>query len=126
MIASFRNKISLVFAVTDEDSEIIKAPNNKVRSWQKEHKEWNDLVFIIFLERYWDLLDTINDLSFKKVDERLFSYLKKESTSTGKLKTHKQLANDLGTSREMISRTLKKLQQESKIQLKDSYIQILN
>ena len=129
MIASFRNKISLVSAVTDEDSEIIKVPNDNFRSWQKEHKEWNDLVFTIFLERYWDLLDTINDLSFKKVDERLFSYLKKESTSTGKLKmlkTHKQLANDLGTSREMISRTLKKLQQESKIQLKDSYIQILN
>lgn len=129
MIASFRNKISLVSAVTDEDSEIIKVPNDNFRSWQKEHKEWNDLVFTIFLERYWDLLDTINDLSFKKVDERLFSYLKKESTSTGKLKmlkTHKQLANDLGTSREVISRTLKKLQQESKIQLKDSYIQILN
>ena len=128
MIASFGDKISMVSAVTESNSEIIKVSNEKVRIWQKEHKEWNDLILNLFLKRYWDLMDTINALSFQKVDERLYSYLKKEASDSGELealKTHKQMAKDLGTSREVISRTLKKLQQDKKINLSNSLIQIL-
>ena len=82
---------------------------------------------LVFLKHYWELLETINALSFKKVDERLFNYLQKEATDTGKLetlKTHKQLAKDIGTSREVITRALKKLQQDNKIYLTNSSIQI--
>lgn len=127
MIASLGDRISLVSAVTDDNSEIVKVPNDKVRFWQKKHTEWNDLILNLFLKHYWELLETINALSFKKVDERLFNYLQKEATDTGKLetlKTHKQLAKDIGTSREVITRALKKLQQDNKIYLTNSSIQI--
>jgi CRP/FNR family transcriptional regulator len=118
MIASFGDRISKVSAITDTECQILKVPNSKVRTWQTDYKEWNDLILNLFLKRYWDLLDTINALSFKRIDERLYSYLKKNSPSNGSIadsRTHREIANDLGTSREVISRSLKKLQLEGKI-----------
>ena len=118
MIASFGDSISKVSAITDTECQILKVPNSKVRTWQTDYKEWNDLILNLFLKRYWDLLDTINALSFKRIDERLYSYLKKNSPSNGSIadsRTHREIANDLGTSREVISRSLKKLQLEGKI-----------
>jgi len=118
MIASFGDRISKVSAITDTECQILKVPNSKVRTWQTDYKEWNDLILNLFLKRYWDLLDTINALSFKRIDERLYSYLKNNSPSNGSIadsRTHREIANDLGTSREVISRSLKKLQLEGKI-----------
>ena len=118
MIASFGDRISKVSAITDTECQILKVPNSKVRTWQTDYKEWNDLILNLFLKRYWDLLDTINALSFKRIDERLYSYLKKNSPSNVSIadsRTHREIANDLGTSREVISRSLKKLQLEGKI-----------
>ncbi len=118
MIASFGDRKSKVSAITDSECQILKVSNSEVRTWQNDYKEWNDLILNLFLNRYWDLLDTINALSFKRIDERLYSYLKKNSQSNGNIaesKTHKQIAKDLGTSREVISRSLKKLQLEGKI-----------
>lgn len=118
MIASFGDRKSKVSAIIDSECQILKVSNSEVRTWQNDYKEWNDLILNLFLNRYWDLLDTINALSFKRIDERLYSYLKKNSQSNGNIadsKTHKQIAKDLGTSREVISRSLKKLQLEGKI-----------
>jgi len=118
IIASFGDRKSKVSAITDSECQILKVSNSEVRTWQTDYKEWNDLILNLFLNRYWDLLDTINALSFKRIDERLYSYLKKNSQSNGNIaysKTHKQIAKDLGTSREVISRSLKKLQLEGKI-----------
>ena len=118
MIASFGDRVSKVSAITDTECQILKVPNSKVRTWQTDYKEWNDLILNLFLKRYWDLLDTINALSFKRIDERLYSYLKKNSPSNVSIadsRTHREIANDLGTSREVISRSLKKLQLEGKI-----------
>lgn len=118
IIASFGDRKSKVSAITDSECQILKVSNSEVRTWQTEYKEWNDLILNLFLNRYWDLLDTINAISFKRIDERLYSYLKKNSPSNENIadnKTHKQIAKDLGTSREVISRSLKKLQLEGKI-----------
>ena len=118
MIASFGDRKSKVSAITDSECQILKVSNSEVRTWQTDYKEWNDLILNLFLNRYWDLLDTINALSFKRIDERLYSYLKRNSSPNGHIadsKTHKQIAKDLGTSREVISRSLKKLQLEGKI-----------
>ena len=118
MIASFGDRKSKVSAITDSECQILKVSNSEVRTWQTDYKEWNDLILNLFLNRYWDLLDTINALSFKRIDERLYSYLNRNSSPNGNIadsKTHKQIAKDLGTSREVISRSLKKLRLEGKI-----------
>lgn len=118
MIASFGDKKSLVDAISETPSSIVSVPNHKIRQWQQEYTEWNALVMDLFINRYQELLHTIDELSFKKIDERLLSYLKNSIDEKGTVdlnKSHKQIAYDLSTSREVITRSLKKLQIEGKI-----------
>ena len=118
MIASFGNKKSRVSAITETDCEIITVSNSKVREWQKVFTEWNDLIIDLFVMRYQELLETIDALSFKKIDQRLYDYLYKLVNEAGMVdikKTHLDIARDLSTSREVITRGLKKLQLEGKI-----------
>ena len=80
--------------------------------------EWNGLIIDLFVRRYQELLETIDALSFKKIDERLYDYLYKQIDEEGKVdikKTHLDIVRDLSTSREVITRALKKLQLEGKI-----------
>ena len=117
MIASFGDKKSKVSAITETDCEIIAVSNAKVREWQKVYTEWNDLIIDLFVMRYQELLETIDALSFKKIDERLYDYLYKLTTEEGMVdikKTHLDISRDLSTSREVITRALKKLQLEGK------------
>lgn len=118
MIASFGDKKSLVDAISETPCSIVSIPNRKIRQWQQEYSEWNTLVLDLFINRYQELLRTIDELSFKKIDERLFSYLMNSVDESGMIdlnKSHKQIAYDLSTSREVITRSLKKLQIEGKI-----------
>ena len=118
MIASFGDKKSKVSAITETDCEIITVSNSKVREWQKLYTEWNDLIIDLFVIHYQDLLETIDALSFKKIDERLYDYLRKLTNESGMVdvkKTHLDISRDLSTSREVITRALKKLQLEGKI-----------
>ena len=118
MIASFGDKKSRVSAITETDCEIIAVSNSKVREWQKVFTEWNDLIIDLFVMRYHELLETIDALSFKKIDQRLYDYLYKLVNEAGMVdikKTHLDIARDLSTSREVITRALKKLQLEGKI-----------
>ena len=116
MIASFKDKTSKVSATTEMDSELVLVTNEKISEWQIKFPEWNNLIIDLFVNRYDDLLNTIEEISFKKIDARLKAYLIKHSNNSGEInfnKTHKQIANDLGTSREVISRTLKKIEFEN-------------
>jgi CRP/FNR family transcriptional regulator len=82
------------------------------------YTEWNDLIIDLFVMRYQELLETIDALSFKKIDERLYDYLHKLTNDAGMVdvkKTHLDISRDLSTSREVITRALKKLQLEGKI-----------
>lgn len=118
MIASFKDKKSKVAAVTETDCEIIRIPNQNVREWQKKYKEWNDFILNLFINQYQSLLETIDELSFKKIDERLLTYLEKNKDKSHIVdlhKSHLNISKDLATSREVITRTLKKLVVDKKI-----------
>ena len=120
MIAGFTNKISKVSAETESDSSLMLVPSNKIRKWQVDYEEWNNLILELFLDRYDDLISTIEELSFKKVEDRLVKYLNKFKDKGGIIKidkTLKEIARDIASSREVVSRTLKKLQNENKIKL---------
>lgn len=120
IIASFADKKSKVSAITETASTILLIPNHKIREWQIRFEEWNDLILDIFIYRYTDLMQTIGALSFQKIEERLMNYLKESLNQNGNSflrKTQKQIANDIATSREVVSRTLKKLENENKIKV---------
>lgn len=116
--AALRNTPSKVFAITEEDSKILLIPSEKLPKWLREYPDLNDLFYHQYDLRYSELLDTIRHVLVDKMDKRLFEYLKHKSELTHhepiKL-THGQIANELGTAREVISRVLKKLENEKMI-----------
>jgi CRP/FNR family transcriptional regulator len=115
MIASFGSKISKVSATTEIMTEVATVSNEKIREWQIQYPEWNNLILDLFVNRYNDMINTIEELSFKKIEDRLKTYLNKYLNKSGKIvvsKTHLQISKDLGTSREVVSRALKKIESE--------------
>jgi len=109
---------SRVYATTQEQTTILLVPIEKVSIWLKEHPSINTLFYNQFDERYSDLLGNIQQLIFHKIDHRLYTYLKTKQEvgkNLGIKLTHQEIANEMATAREVISRTLKKLETEEKI-----------
>ena len=126
--ASLRNEPSKVFALTEEDTRALLLPVDKVEKLTMQFPDINNLFFQQYNVRYTDLLDTINHLLFSRMDKRLHAYL----VDKGKLKnskeikiSHRQIANELGTAREVITRTMKKLESEGLIRQQANYIELL-
>ena len=126
--ASLKNEPSRVYAITEEDTSAILLPVEKIDQWIRQFPDFNSIFFQLYNLRYSELLETISDLLFNKMDQRLYDYLKKKHQLTGKnpLKiSHRQIANDMGTAREVISRVMKRLEGEGKVRQHTSSIEIL-
>ncbi|WP_457619331.1 Crp/Fnr family transcriptional regulator [Lutibacter sp.] len=126
--ASLKNAPSQVFAITEEDTTVLLLPASKIDGWVKKFPNFNQLFFEQYNVRYHELLKTINHLLFDKLDVRLYNYLieKKDITKKNPIKiSHRQIANELGTAREVISRLLKKLEGENKVKQLSNQIKIL-
>lgn len=119
---------SKVFAIAEEDSEILLLPTPLLMDWVREYPALNALFFRLFNKRYEDLLDTIHQTLFLRMDDRIYRYLS-DKAAIQKLKVldirHHQIARDLGTAREVVSRVLKKLEGEQKIRQRAEGIEIL-
>jgi CRP/FNR family transcriptional regulator, anaerobic regulatory protein len=109
---------SRIFARSETDTTLALVPSSVINDCIKHYPKLTESFFLQFNTRYLDLLETINQLVFESLDVRLFKYLvqlsnlKKTNAFTIK---HTEVAHDLGTSREVITRVLKKLEQEGKI-----------
>ncbi|OVE55732.1 Crp/Fnr family transcriptional regulator [Chryseobacterium mucoviscidosis] len=127
-LGGMHNEKSIVKAEVEEDTEILFLPVDKVSLFIKEYPEWLDYIFRLYHKRFEELLDIINAIAFKKVDERLLNLLHKKSeilNSKTIVITHEQLANELGTARVVVSRLLKQLEDSGKLQLGRNKITIL-
>ena len=117
-IVNKKNKPSTFFAKTEEESEILLLPAGKVQEWIKKYPKFNSMFFNLFNDRYFDLIDTLNHVLFDRLDSRLYLYLKEKmalNNTTILTISHKDIAYEMGTSREVITRVLKKLESESKV-----------
>lgn len=126
--SSMSNDKSSIYAKTDEDSILLLIPSEKANSLTSEFPEFNNLFHQQYKVRYNDLLETINQLVFTNLDQRLYKFLKDTATikNENPLKiSHRQIANELGTAREVISRVMKKLEKEQKIIQSTDSIKIL-
>ena len=111
---------SKVKAIAEEETEILFIPIDKVSLLIKEYPEWLDYIFRLYHKRFEELLEVVNAVAFKKMDERLLNFIKKkcEHTQSHTLYvTHEQLANELGTARVVVSRLLKQMEDESLVKL---------
>ncbi len=119
-LGGMHNETSKVKAEVEEDAEILFLPMEKVALFIKEYPQWLDYIFRLYHKRFEELLEIVNAIAFKKVDERLLSllYKKQELTENNILNiTHEQLANELGTARTVVSRLLKRLEEIGKVKL---------
>lgn len=126
--ASLKNLPSKVFAITEEDTRALLIPANKIPDWINQFPDINTLFYQQYNIRYSDLLDTIHHLLYDKMDKRLLDYLneKVELTNKNPLKiSHRQIASELGTAREVVSRLIKKLETEGVVRQQINSIEIL-
>ena len=123
------NSTSLIEASTLEKTKVMLIPAVKLREWITHYPSFNFFIYEMFNKRYLDLIDTINQLIFNRLDERLFIYLREKALITGNSHinvTHQQIASDMGSAREVISRLLKKLELENKIRTSRNHIIVFN
>jgi CRP/FNR family transcriptional regulator len=116
--AALKNTPSKVFAITEEDSKVLLIPVQLLPNWLKEYPDFNELFYNQFNLRYSELLDTIGHLLLDRMDKRLYDHLKKKlelTSSNSIIMSHNQIANELGTAREVITRVLKKLETDGKV-----------
>ncbi len=120
--------VSKIRAIADEDVTVIMIPIANMRLWFNTNESWRNFILQSYQVRFDEMLETIDTLAFMKMDERLFKYLTdqvKLTASTTLEITHQEIAEDLHTSRVVISRLLKQLEKEHKIELGRNRISVL-
>lgn len=124
---SIYNITSSLRVEAEEDSEIYFLPIQKARLFIKEHPQWLDYILLLFIKHYEDLINVV-DYAYKKTDERLL-YLLKNKAEVSRSRvipiTHKQLAYELLTSRVVISRLLKQLEEKGVLKLNRNQITLI-
>lgn len=119
---------SKIRAVADEDTNVIMIPLKYMQLWFNSNQSWRNFILESYQERFDEMLETIDSIAFLKMDARLYKYLTdkvKLTASTTLNITHQEIAEDLHTSRVVISRLLKQLENEEKIKLGRHKIEIL-
>jgi CRP/FNR family transcriptional regulator len=123
------NLTSTVKAVAEETTEVIMLPVEMLDNWICKYPGWKQFVMESFQSRFRELIDTIDSIAFLHLDERLEKYLTDKHKQTGTTllnETHQDLALRLNTSREVVSRLLKKLEKDGKINLSRNFIDFAN
>ena len=125
--SSINNKKSRVDAVTETDSEIIIVPAPKVKEWMEKYPGWRKFLMQLYHERLTELLGIVDEVAFKNMDFRLIERLKEKlPPDNNEIEiTHQKLADELGTEREVVSRLLKRLENDGKIKLLRGKIKII-
>ncbi len=127
MICATRNQASEIMATAVEQTEVLMIPTAYMDQLMTEYKSWYYFVLETYRSRFEELLTVIDHIAFKNMDERLEWYLKQQSDKLGNQihLTHQQIANDLNSSREVISRLLKKMEKNKAVLLHRNSIEIL-
>ena len=121
-------KKSEVKAIAEDNVELIAIPHVKLDDWLCAYPSWKNYIMRSFNERFIELLKSIESIAFHKLDERLIGYLKEKQRLSGSSvikASHGLIADELATSRVVISRLLKQLENDKKIILYRNEIKLL-
>lgn len=122
------NDKSKLKAIANEESEILILPAYKAGMLLKDYPEWTEYIFRVYYQRFKELLDIVNSVAFKKMDERLLTFLQDRAGILNQTQieiTHEELSNELGTARVVISRLLKQMEKEGLVELGRNRITLL-
>lgn len=129
LICSSKQDTSELTAKTIGDVEVLLVPLNKMDEWMMVYKSWYHFVLGTYRKRFEELLTTIDHIAFRNMDERLVFYLKKHQQSLNSNFipfTHAEIAQELNSSREVISRLMKKLADRDMIRIHRQNVEILD
>jgi len=119
---------SVIRGSAEEDSELLCIPVDLMDEWMMKYRTWKRYVMTTILNRFTEVLRSIDEVAFKKLDDRLVNYLKEKSKATGSPLinlSHQQIADELGTNRVVISRLLKRLELDKKLLLYRNQIRLM-
>lgn len=129
MVCSSAQNISELTAIAVGDIEVLTLPLAKMDEWMTKYKKWYHFVLGTYRMRFQELLVTIDHVAFRNMDERLTFYLKKTQkmlkSNTIPL-THAEIASELNSSREVITRLMKKLAEKGAVKLHRNSIEIID
>jgi CRP/FNR family transcriptional regulator len=127
-VCATRQETSQIMAKADKDTEVLAIPLRLMDQWMAQYKSWYHFVLETYRSRFEELLLTLDNIAFRAMDERLEFYLKRHRDSLGSNKlslNHQQIADELNSSREVISRLLKNMEQMGKVRLGRNEIEII-
>jgi CRP/FNR family transcriptional regulator len=128
MVCATKSETSQIMAKAVKDTTMIAIPLKYMDEWMSQYKSWYHFVLETYRSRFEELLVTLDNVAFQAMDERLLFYLKKnqETLKTSVLEiSHQEIASELNSSREVISRLLKKMEQMGKVRLNRNSIEIV-
>ncbi|MXV38957.1 helix-turn-helix domain-containing protein [Flavobacteriaceae bacterium Ap0902] len=120
-------KKSEIRAVAETDGDLLRIPMNKMEEWMSKYTTWRQFILSSYQSRVYEMLDVIDSIAFQKLDERLINYLKDKAMVNQTMYlnlTHQQIANELNSSRVVISRMLKKMETNGLIKTGRNYIEL--
>jgi len=129
MVCATKSETSQIMAKAVKDTTVIAIPLQYMDEWMTQYKTWYHFVLETYRSRFEELLVTIDHIAFQAMDERLLFYLKRHRET---LKTdiitisHQEIADELNSSREVISRLLKKMEQMGKVKLQRNAIELIS
>lgn len=128
LVCTINDRVSQVRAVAMEDTQIISIPIEHMDKFMMTYRSWYQFVVRTYGLRMNEMLHTIDSIAFMKMDERLLAYLEKSVEVNGNSTindTHQNIATELNTSREVISRLLKQMEKKGLVKLSRNHIEVL-
>lgn len=128
MICAVQSQTSEIMAQAEEYTEVLMLPIQLMDELMGKYKSWYQFVIQTYRSRFDELLSVVDNIAFRNMDERLEFYLKRHADKSGKKNielSHQQIADDLNSSREVISRLLKKMEQRSLVKLHRNMIEMI-
>jgi len=124
MMCMARSQTSTIMAVAVEETEVIMIPIQYMDKLMKNYSTWYHFVIETYRSRFEELLTVVDQIAFKNMDERLEWYLKRQAKSLGNnlMLTHQQIAHDINSSREVVSRLLKKMEKTGLVSMERNSI----
>lgn len=128
MICAAGSQTSEVMAKAEQETDVLMIPVQVTDELMSKYKSWYQFAINTYRNRFEELLTVIDNIAFRNMDERLEFYLKRHVDKTGKKiisLSHQQIADDLATSREVVSRLLKKMEQRNLVRLQRNHIELV-
>jgi CRP/FNR family transcriptional regulator, anaerobic regulatory protein len=125
-LANNFGNINSLRAVTELPTKMISITDEQIRTWNDKYRSWRNFISQMYNNRFTQFFSLVDAIAFKSVDDRMVDKLKALSSHKNPIEiTHSELANHLGTAREVVSRLLKRLELDGKVKLGNKQIEII-